>query len=291
MMNRLRSLLFTPGHNMRMLAKAGALGADAVIVDLEDAVPMGDKETARWFTRDTLPTLAEQKSAVFVRVNALTTGLTATDVQWVVQAGLDGIVLPKSESAADVQQAAALLEQEEKTRKLAAGRIQIVPLLETARAVACAGAIAAAHARVQAVAFGGVDFSRDMGVELTRAGDELAHARARIALMAHAEGRFAIDTPWIDVHDADGLIQHAQTARQLGFHGKLLIHPGQVDPVNRTFSPSPEAVAAARKIVEAFQAADRNGAGAISLDGKMIDAANYQQARDLLAFRAELDAG
>lgn len=282
-MMRMRTLLFSPGNNMRMIYKAGTLGADAIIVDLEDAVPMADKETARLFVRDTLPALADQPSAVFVRVNALTTGLTESDIEWTVQTGLDGIVLPKSESADDVLAAAAMIDKAEHARSLSAGGVRILPLLETARGVASARSVAAAHERVVAVAFGGVDFSRDMGVDFSREGDELAYARAHIALMARAEGKCAVDTPWIDIHDPDGLRAHARMARQLGFHGKLLIHPSQVGPVNAMFSPAPEAVAYADKVVEAFETARERGAGAISLDGKMIDEANYRQAVDLLA--------
>jgi len=107
--------------------------------------------------------------------------------------------------------------------------------------------------------------------------------------MAHAEGTYAVDTPWIDVHDREGLVRHARSARQLGFHGKLLIHPSQVAPVNEVFSPSADALAQARTLVEAFEAARARGAGAISLDGKMVDEANYRQAADLLAFGSALE--
>ncbi len=288
-MMRMRTLLFTPGNNLRMLYKAGTLGADAVILDLEDAVPMADKETARLFVRDILPALAQQPSAVFVRINARATGLNEDDIAWSVRPGLDGVILPKSESAEDVLAAAALIEQAERAQGMEAGSVRLLPLLETARGVAAARDVAAAHERVCALSFGGVDFSRDMGVELSREGRELAYARAHVSLMAHAEGKLAVDTPWIDIHDPDGLRDHALAARQLGFHGKLLIHPSQVAPVNELFSPSPEALAYAGKIVEEFEAARARGAGAISLDGKMIDEANYRQARDLLAFGADLN--
>ncbi len=286
----LRTMLFTPGNNLRMLYKAGTLGADAIIIDLEDAVPMADKETARFFTRDILPALSKQPSRVWVRVNALTTGLTGDDIEAVIQAGVSGIMLPKTEGAADIQQASTLLSAAEKQRKLPAASVQLIPLLETARGVAAAREIAAADARVVAVAFGGVDFSRDMRVTLTPEGRELAFARAQIALMAHAGGVQAIDTPWIDVHDRDGLLRHAHDARQYGFHGKLLIHPNQVAPVNTAFSPAPAEIAYARKITAAFEAEQARGAGAISVDGKMIDAANYQQARDLLAYADAIGA-
>lgn len=290
-MRRLRTMLFSPGHNLRMTYKAGRLGADAVILDLEDAVPMTDKETARLFIRDALPSLADQPSSVYVRINALTTGLGEEDLDWVVREELDGVILPKAESVEGVCRAAAMIEREEKRKKLAPGSLALIPLLETARGAALAREIAGAHERVIALAFGGVDYARDMNIELTREGAELAPVRARLALMAHAEDKLAIDTPWIDIHDREGLVADARTARQYGFHGKLLIHPSQVGPVNEVFSPAPEAVAHAQRVVREFKAALQKGAGAISLDGKMIDEANYRQALNMLALHNAPDQG
>lgn len=284
-MRALRSWLFTPGNNLRMLQKAGHVGADAVIVDLEDAVPMADKETARWFLRDALPALAAQRSSAWVRVNSLSTGLAPEDIRSAVRPGLEGIVLPKTESADDLRRAAALAEEAERAVGIEPGTVRLVPLLETARGVAAAREVAAADSRVAALAFGGVDFCRDMRIELTSGGEELDPPRARIALMARAAGVLAVDTPWIEIHDRDGLVRHARAARQRGFHGKLLIHPNQAAPVNEVFSPDPGELARARRIVERFEAERARGAGAISLDGKMIDEANYRQARDLIAFQ------
>jgi citrate lyase subunit beta/citryl-CoA lyase len=287
-MRLLRSMLFSPGNNMRMLYRAGLLGADAVILDLEDAVPMTDKETARLFVRDTIPQLVQQRSQVFVRVNALTTGLTAEDLQWVLQPGLAGVVLPKTESKGDIAELAHMLDDWMEARDLEWGEIAIIPILETAKGVLNAQEIAAADPRVVALAFGGVDFSRDMGVTLTREGTELLFARSYVALAARAAGRLAIDTPWIDVSDQAGLVAQAQAGRQIGFRGKLLIHPSQVAPVNQVFSPTPEEMTYARQVVDAFRDAEQKGIGAISLDGKMIDVANYRQAQDLLALTAAM---
>lgn len=287
-MRLLRSMLFSPGNNMRMLYRAGLLGADAVILDLEDAVPMTDKETARLFVRDTIPQLVRQRSQVFVRVNALTTGLTAEDLQWVLQPGLAGVVLPKTESKGDIAELAHMLDDWMEARDLEWGEIAIIPILETAKGVLNAQEIAAADPRVVALAFGGVDFSRDMGVTLTREGTELLFARSYVALVARAAGRLAIDTPWIDVSDQAGLVAQAQAGRQIGFRGKLLIHPSQVAPVNQVFSPTPEEMTYARQVVDAFRDAEQKGIGAISLDGKMIDVANYRQAQDLLALTAAM---
>lgn len=280
----LRSMLFTPGNNMRMIHKAGTLGADAIILDLEDAVPLAEKETARIFVKDSIQQVAAGGVQVFVRTNALTTGLAEEDLNWTVQAGLDGIVLPKAESKDDVLEMEGLMAALEKERELKPGGLVIVPTLESARGVVNAYEIATASRRVVAVAFGAVDFTRDMGVHLSKEGTELFYARSRIAIAARAAGVQAIDTPWIDIADEEGLIQEAKTARQLGFRGKLLIHPAQIEPVNQVFSPSADEVEYARKVVEAFKEAEAKGLGAISLEGKMIDIANFRQAEELIAW-------
>lgn len=276
-------MLFTPGNNMRMIYKAGALGADAVILDLEDAVPMAEKETARIFVKDSIEQVAAGGVQVFVRTNAFTTGLAEEDLNWTVQAGLDGIVLPKAESKDDVLETEKLIAVLEKERGLEAGSLVIIPTLETARGVMNAYEIAMASQRVVAIAFGAVDFTRDMGINLSREGTELLYARSRIAVAARAAEVQAIDTPRIDVADREGLVRDSERGRQLGFRGKLLIHPSQIEPVNRVFSPSEDEVEYARKVVEAFSEAEAKGLGAISLDGKMIDVANFRQAQDLIA--------
>jgi citrate lyase subunit beta/citryl-CoA lyase len=281
-MRLLRTMLFTPGNNMRMIYKAGTLGADAVILDLEDAVPLAEKETARIFIKDSIEQVAAGGVQVFVRTNAFTTGLAEEDLNWIVRAGLDGIVLPKAESKDDILETEKLVAALEKERGLEPGGLVIVPILETARGVVNAYEIAMASRRVVAVAFGAVDFTREMGIHLSREGTELFYARSHIAVAARAAEVQAIDTPWIDVTDREGLVWDSERGRQLGFRGKLLIHPNQIETVNQVFSPSEDEVAYARKVVEAFSEAEAKGLGAISLDGKMIDAANFRQAQDLI---------
>lgn len=282
-MRLLRTMLFTPGNNMRMIQKAGTLGVDAIILDLEDAVPTVDKETARIFVRDSIEDLSVKGSDLLVRVNALTTGLTEQDLEWVVQKGLVGVVLPKVESRDDLLEIARLMDQQEKKKGIEPASQVLIPILETAKGVLNAHEITIASRRVIAVAFGAIDFARDMGISLSREGTELLYARSRIAISARAAGVQAIDTPWIDIADKEGLVQEAKMARQLGFRGKLLIHPSQIEPVNQVFSPSESQVEYAKKVVEAFQRAEARGLGAISLEGKMIDIANFRQAEELIA--------
>jgi len=279
----LRTMLFVPGNNMRMLHKAGALDADAIIIDLEDAVPMEDKETARVFVREGIETVGKEESMVFVRVNGLATGLASQDLEESVCEGLDGIVLPKTESDRDILDAEAILEKIEKQKGLRVGSIIIVPILETAKGVLKAAEVAFASKRVVGLSFGAVDFTRDLGVSLSKEGVELSYPRAYVALAARAAGIPAIDTVFIDIMDREGLIRDSKAAKQLGFRGKLLIHPNQIQPVNEVFSPTQQEVEYCKKVVAAFKEAQARGAGAISLDGKMIDYANYRQAEDVLA--------
>jgi len=277
-------MLFTPGNNMRMIRKAGTLGADAVILDLEDAVPLAEKETARIFVRDSIEQVRAGGAQVFIRPNAFITGLAEEDLNWTVQAGLDGVVLPKVESREEVLEAERLLTALEEERGIEPGSLALVPSVESALGVLNAYEIATASKRIIALAFGALDFTRDMGTSVSKEGTELFYARSRIAIVARAAGVQAIDTPWIDIADQEGLIKEAKTVRQLGFRGKQLIHPSQIEPVNRVFSPSEAEVEYAKKVVKAFKEAEAKGLGAISLEGKMIDIANYRQAEELLAW-------
>lgn len=283
-MRLLRTMLFTPGNNMRMIYKAGTLRADAIILDLEDGVPLAEKETARIFVRDSIEQVAAGGAQVFVRTNAFITGLAEEDLHWTVRAGLDGVVLPKVESRDEVLEADRLITALEKERELEPGSLTLVPSLESALGVVNAYEIATASKRTVALAFGALDFTRDMGTSVSREGTELFYARSRIAVVARAAGIQAIDTPWIDIADQEGLIREAKAVRQLGFRGKLVIHPSQIEPVNRVFSPSEDEIEYARKVVRAFKEAEAKGLGAISLEGKMIDIANFRQAEELIAW-------
>jgi len=282
-MRLLRSVLFTPGNNLRMIHKIPVLATDAVILDLEDSVPMTEKDTARIFIRDSM-TLAKSGGAeVYVRVNGLMTGLTARDCEFVIQKGLDGIMLPKVESKEDVLDSEKIIGKLERERGLEPGSIVLIPTLETAKGVINAYEIANASKRVIAIGFGAVDFTRDMGTSLSKEGTELFFARSLVAIAARAAGVQAIDTVFIDLADKKGLIKDSQLAKQLGFNGKFLIHPNQIEPVNQIFSPSPKEIEYAKKVVKAFKEAEAKGLGAASLEGRMIDIAVYRQAENLLA--------
>jgi citrate lyase subunit beta/citryl-CoA lyase len=283
-MTLLRSMLFTPGNNEPMMRKTGTLGADAVILDLEDAVPMAEKGTARDLIRDSARRVAAGGSRVFVRINALSTGLAADDLRATFQSSLAGVVLPKTEAADDVIQVSDWMSGLERMQGLASESLALIPLLETSRGILAAKDIVTASSRIIAVAFGALDFSRDMGISLSKEGQEILYAMSHVALVARAAGVTAIDSPCVEFRDLDQLQREAQRARRLGFRGKLLIHPCQIGWVHRIFSPSDEQLAYAQRVKEAFECAEARGRGAVSLDGTMIDTATLRQAEEVLSW-------
>lgn len=287
-MRLLRTMLFTPGNNWRMIQKAKDLAADAIILDLEDAVPLVEKETARIFVNDGVGLLKKAGLQVFVRVNSLATGLVEEDLEFVVQEDLDGIMLAKTESSDDIVKVSSILKGVEEALEISNGETAIMALIETAKGVQNVNEIIRTSTRLVGVAFGALDFTRDMGTTISGNQNELHYARSRIAIAATANQVQAIDTPWFDIADREGLKHDSFLAKQLGFKGKLLIHPDQIEAVNAVFTPSQESVEYSEKVVNAFKDAIDRGIGAISLDGKMIDTANYRQALDILNYANEI---
>ena len=284
----LRSMLFVPGNSMRMITKAVTLPADAIILDLEDAVPLPDKATARIMIRDSVRGVKSGGSYVFVRINALTTKLTNEDLRFVATRDLDGVMLAKTESRSDIVELDDMLMEAEKASGLELRSLKVVPLVESARGVVNAYEIAAASERVVAVAFGSGDYYRDLGRSVTSFSPEqteLLYARSQIVNSSVAAGVQAIDTVFFGLlTDKEGFIKETMLALQLGFKGKLLVHPTQIEPVNKAFSPSQSEAEYARRVVSAFEEAQARGLGAISFEGKMIDYMNYKQAKDLVSF-------
>ncbi len=284
----MRSLLFVPASSMRMIYKSTKLDADVIILDLEDAVSMPDKETARIFVRDSISLVKSSGSYVVVRVNALTTGLTYEDLRYAIQEDLDGIMLPKCSSKRDVDELGRMILELEREKGLEEGRTFIIPLIESPLGVLNAYEIASSNERVIAIAFGAVDFTRELGTSFSKDGVEVFHARSQISMVATAANIQSIDTVWTDIMDTKGLIKDAKLAHRLGFKGKLLIHPKQIDPVNKIFTPSEEEISFAKKVVQAFLKAQSEGKGATSVDGTMIDIANFKQAKQLLSLAEEI---
>jgi citrate lyase subunit beta/citryl-CoA lyase len=285
----LRSLLFAPGNHARRVEKALSLDADAVILDLEDAVATAEKPAAR---EAVAVALARPRQALlYVRVNAVDTDYCHGDLRSVVQPGLDGIILPKVESSAALTTIDWLVAQLERERGLPVGKIDLIPIIETARGLQRIDAILAAETRVRRIAFGAGDFTLDMNMAWSREEEEIAHARAVIATASRASGIDApLDTVWVDLSDPQGLEASARIALAYGFQGKMCIHPDQIPVVNNVFTPSAAEIAFADRVVAAFAEAEASGSASIQLNGKFVDYPVVYRAQRVLQKVADIQA-
>ena len=273
-MRPLRSILFVPGNRADRFPRALAAGADAVVFDLEDGVEDGRKADARGAIAEWLAATPASRTARFVRVNASGSAWQAEDLVWLasVSGHIEGVVLPKAESSADIERVAALAP---------AGCV--IPLLETARGIIGAVAIASAPATIPALLFGAEDFTAELGIPRTLDGEELLLARSQVVLAAAAIGADAIDAVFVDLAAPERLRQDAARARALGFRGKMAIHPDQVATINGVFSPSADEIARARRLIDAADTARRQGEGAFRFEDRMVDAPVIARARRVLA--------
>ncbi len=264
------------------MAKALACGADVAVLDLEDACPEAEKESARDSVRTALD--GPRRALAYVRINALSTGLAEADLQALVGGGLDGIMLPKAESANMIRAVDRLITMFERRRGLTEGQIDLVPLVETASGVAEIGAIAAACARVRRFAFGSVDFAFDLGLHSGDDEIELHPYRAALVLGAKISGAEPpIDSACLHVDRPNLTDAAARRSRAMGFQGKLCIHPSQVTAVNAAFVPTPAELAKAERIVAAFAAAEASGSAAVKVDGELVDYPVFRRARQLVS--------
>jgi citrate lyase subunit beta/citryl-CoA lyase len=282
---QLRSLLFAPGNHPRKLAKVGQFGSDAIVLDLEDAVAETEKTAARATVRAALPSY-EKVPTVIVRVNALQTDRLVEDVRAVVCSSLDGIMVPKVEDPATLAIVDDLITELEGELRLPAGKIRILPLIETAKGlVRCQEIAFLAPRRVPTLIFGLGDFSVEMGFDLTSDATELLYARSHVAVVARAAGmRAAIDGPYLDLQNIDGLVDDTRRSRQLGLEGRVVIYPPHVEHVQRAYSYlAPDELAKARRVVDAFEEAERDGSASIQVDGRFVDYPIYRRAQRKLA--------
>jgi citrate lyase subunit beta / citryl-CoA lyase len=293
----LRSMLYVPANSWRMITNATTEGADAVILDLEDGCPMAEKETGRVFARDAVALFKGLPIEVVVRVNALETGLTETDLSYVACQGLDAIMLAKTESKEDVLAVGRLLEKEEQKKGIAEGSIALIALIETPKGIMNLAEIVEADGRVIAVGFGAGDYSIEMGAGMgvTKISPEeyfsmILYARSSIATAARAVGIQAVDTPFFGlVIDLEGLLRESEKVKLLGFSGKQLTHPRHVGPVNGVFSPAKEDIDFANTVVKAYEEAKAKGLGATTIGGKMIDYGSFRRAGALLSFASDIE--
>jgi citrate lyase subunit beta/citryl-CoA lyase len=280
----LRTLLFAPGSDGRKLAKVASFGADAVVLDLEDAVADDEKTVARSIVREAL----ERRGAgapAYVRVNGADTGRLEEDVEAVVCPGLAGIMVPKVEEAATLPAVDARLGALEAELGWAGGSIALLAIVETARGIVRVDEIAEqAPPRLVTLVFGLGDFSVDIGVDISRNGDELLYARSRVVVAARAGGLDApVDGPYLDIHDLEGLDADCRRSRALGFQGRVIVYPGQVETAARAYSQvSDEEAARCRAVVEAFEAAEAAGSASIQVGGRFVDYPIYERAKRTL---------
>lgn len=288
----LRSLIFVPSNSKRFIEKAKALNADIICFDLEDSVPFNEKTTARQAIVDVLAKKAEYRSNIYIRINSLESGLAFSDLKSIIQEGLDGIVVPKVNDKEEVNQIEHLTSSLEKERGIEKDSIKLMPSIESAKGVVNAHSIAKSVERINALVFGVFDFLYDMHLDYVE-DDEVGYqyARAKIPVDARAAGVAALDGIWQKVHDIEGLRNDASIARRLGYSGKTIIHPSHIDPVHKIFMPSKNEIEWAKKVLQALREPMEmgDGKGAIKLEGKMIDAAHYKQAKAILNTIDELE--
>jgi citrate lyase subunit beta/citryl-CoA lyase len=276
-----RTLLFVPGHKTSWVSKAIDAGADAIVLDLEDSVPEGDKDGARALVRESIDQVRTNNTevALLVRVNALATRLTGADLEAVVGPGLDGIFAPKIEQATDVLRYDALLDHFE-TRNGVSGLQYVVPV-ETVKAVQNCREIALASPRVGAMigpTAEHADIAREVGFEFTPEGLETLYLRSRVLLACREAGIHALTALWERLEDIDGLRRFAEFGRQLGFRGMVAIHPRHVSVINDVFSASAEQIEFYQGMVAAYEQAAAGGHGALRYRGLHIDKAHYDKA-------------
>ncbi len=290
-MNRIRrTMLFVPGNNPSMINDPHIYKPDSIIFDLEDSVSLKEKDAARFLVYNALKSIDYGQTERVVRINALNTPYGREDLEAIVRAAPDAIRLPKAESADDLCTADQIISEIESKAGLAEGSVKLIAAIETALGVINAYKIASAGQRVTAVALGAEDFITDMKSERTNSGFELHVARIQILMAARAAKIDALDTVFSDVADEDGFKQEVMYIKKLGFDGKSVIHPRQIEMVHSIFTPTVEEVSYAKRVIEAAVEAETSGSGVIALDGKMIDKPIVERAYRVIGLAKEVRA-
>jgi citrate lyase subunit beta/citryl-CoA lyase len=276
--------MYVPGNKEDMLGKIPRLTSDVITMDLEDSVPPAEKEKARGLAHKHLQMAADTGADVYVRINNWETGMTNADCEAVVDKGLNAVCLAKCGGPDDVKRLAWKLEEMEQKKGLEPGSIQIQLLIETAKGMMNVYEAAMASPRVNSLIFGAVDYTTDMRVTLTQPnGHEQDWARARMACAARAARIIAIDCPYVAFKDTEGFEEDTRYGRQLGYEGRMLIHPSQIEPAHKIYSPAPERMKWAQEVVEVFEKEGiAKGSAAVTLHGHMVDTPVYLNAKQIL---------
>jgi len=288
----MRSVFYVPGNREDLIAKIPKIPADIITFDLEDSVPPAEKQKARELSHANLLMAADTGADIYARLNNWETGMTNDDCEAIVDKGLSGVCLAKCGGPDHVKRLAWKLEEMEKKRGLEVGSVKIQLLIETAKGMMNVYESATANKRVGSLIYGAVDYTTDMRVTLTwPIGEEGRWARARVACAARAAGLIAIDWPYVDFKDTEGFEKDTAWGRQMGMEGRMLIHPGQIEPAHRIYSPAPERVEWATEIKKVFEEEGiAKGSAAVSYKGKMVDTPVYVGALKILEAKAEIEA-
>ena len=276
-----RALLYMPGDNWKMITKSITLGVDSICMDMEDGTAINKKAEARETIAKALRELDFGSSEKLARINSVGSGWEQDDIDAVLPFHPDGIVIPKVESFEQVEWASRIIETAELKYGWPVNSVRVLIGVETAKGILNLKEIAA-HPRLDAIIFGGEDFAASIGAVRTRDAVELLYARQAVIVACTAFDLQPIDIVTIDYKDIEALRIESEFGARLGFVGKQIIHPAQVEPVQRAFTPSDEAIAYAKRIVETFEASQKEGKGAYSLDGKMIDMPLLRNAKKVL---------
>lgn len=278
MKNR-RSMLFMPGNNPGMLVSADILGADSIIYDLEDAVSLDEKDSARTLVRNALSFLKFTHSEITVRINPIDSPYWEKDLEAIIPVLPDGIVIPKA-SVDAVHSVEQKINEIKKAHNITKN-FSFLMLIESARGIMDVNSIAKASSLIQGLLLGGEDYSVDMGIQRTRLSKELEYARFSLTTAAHAYGLDSLDTPFTDVEDFEGLRLDTAFSKSIGFSGRLVINPRQVEEIHKIFSPSSAEIERAEAILQAAEEAKQKGLGVFSFKGKMVDLPVIKRAQAL----------
>lgn len=277
-----RALLYMPGDNWKMITKSITLGVDSICMDMEDGTAVNKKAEARETIAKALQELDFGESEKLTRINSIGSGWEKEDIESVLPYQPDGIVIPKVESYEQIEWASKIIESAELKHGWKVNSIRILIGIETAKGILNLKEIAS-HPRLDAMIFGGEDFAASIGAKRTKEATELLYARQAVIVACAANDLQAIDIVTIDYKDEENLKRESEFGARLGFSGKQIIHPVQVAVVQKAFTPSEEEIAYAKRIVETFEASQKEGRGAYSLDGKMIDMPLLKHAQKVLS--------
>ena len=281
-MHSRRALLYMPGDDRRKIEKATTLGVDCVCMDMEDGVAITQKTEARAVIAEAMKELDFGRSERCIRINSVGSGLEKYDLAAAVATNPEAVVVPKVETAQQVRAISEYIEIYERSSRMPVGTIRMLVGVETAKGILNIKDIAESDRRLEAIIFGAEDYAASIGATRTKEAMEVLYARSAVVTACAAHDLQAIDMVYIDFRDVDGLRLEAKQAAGLGFSGKQIIHPNQVAPVQEAFTPSPEAIEYAQRVIEAFITSQKEGKGAFALDGKMIDMPLLKNAQKVL---------